>query len=206
LLAALEERAKTGRGKYIDISEVDIMRYLLPDTEELKPMGNSSLLAAPHNVYRCKDNRWCAVAVFTEEEWRGLKKAMGNPTWAEDNKFTALSERLECRDELDKLITVWTQAHNAEEVMSLLQEHGVAAGVVQDAADLAKDPQLQGRGFFIKDINMPFIDTSPIRMSGAKAEYRRGAPAPGQDNDYVYGQLLGISNEEMAELKEKRVI
>jgi crotonobetainyl-CoA:carnitine CoA-transferase CaiB-like acyl-CoA transferase len=206
LLAALEERAKTGKGKYIDISEVDIMNYMLQDTEELKPMGNSSSLAAPHNVYRCKDNRWCAVAVFTEEEWWGLKKAMGNPTWAEDNKFTALSGRLECRDELDKLITVWTQKHTAEEVMSLLQKNGVAAGVVQDAADLAKDPQLRARRFFIEDVNTPLIDATPIRMSAAKVEYQRGAPKPGQDNDYVYGQLLGISEKERAGLKEKRVI
>jgi benzylsuccinate CoA-transferase BbsF subunit len=205
LLAALEERAKTGSGQHIDISEVDIMNYMLQDIEELKPMGNSSSLAAPHNVYRCKDNRWSAVAVFTEEEWRGLKKAMGNPSWAEDNKFAALSGRLECRNELDKLITAWTQEHTAEEVMSLLQEHGVAAGVVQDAADLTKNPHLRARRFFIKDINTP-IDTSPIRMSATEVEYQRGAPKPGQDNNYVFGELLGIIEKERVELKEMRVI
>jgi len=206
LLAALEERAKTGSGQHIDISEVDIMNCIVQDTEELKPMGNSSSLAAPHNVYRCKDNRWYAVAVFTEEEWRGLKKAMGNPSWADDGKFDSISSRLENRDELDKLITVWTQAHTAEEVMSLLQKNGVAAGVVQDAADLAKNPHLRARRFFVEDVNTPLIDASPIRMSGAQVEYRRGAPAPGQDNDYVYGKLLGISNEEIAELMGKGVI
>ena len=98
-----------------------------------------------------KDNRWCAVAVFTEEEWRGLKRALGNPAWAEDERFATLAGRLENREELDRLIAAWTREHTAEEVMSRLQKNGVAAGIVQDAADLAKDPQLKARGFFIED-------------------------------------------------------
>ncbi|MHB8104505.1 MAG: CaiB/BaiF CoA transferase family protein [Dehalococcoidales bacterium] len=208
LLGALEQRRRMGEGQHIDISEVEVMKNLLDNAKgkELKPLGNSSPIAAPHNVYRCKDDRWCALAVFTEEEWRALKQALGNPPWAEDKKFVTLSQRLENRDELDRLLTAWTQAHTAEEVMFLLQKNGVAAGVVQDAADLANDPQLKARGFFIKNAKTPFIDATPIRMSAAKAEYKKSAPSPGQDNDYVYGELLGISEQEMAVLKEKGVI
>jgi benzylsuccinate CoA-transferase BbsF subunit len=206
LLEALEECRKTGRGQHIDISEVDIMKQLLPDTEEVKPTGNSSSEAAPHNVYRCKEDRWCAIAVFTEEEWCGLKQALGNPLWADEKKFTVLSNRLKHKDELDKLITAWTQQHTAEEVMSLLQKHSVAAGVVQDAADLAADLQLQARGFFIKKAQTPFMDATPIRMSASKTEYKRAAPSPGHDNNYVYGKLLGISERERAELRKKGVI
>jgi benzylsuccinate CoA-transferase BbsF subunit len=230
LLGALEERRKTGRGQHIDISEVEIMASLLGDAGGLKPMGNESPVVAPHNVYRCKgEGRWCAITVFTEEEWRGLKKAIRNPAWTGDNKFAGLSGRLQNRDELDRLITDWTQEHTAEEVMSLLQKNGVAAGIVQDAADLAKDPQLKARGFFVeKQYNVipaqagiqrgkgagwiqPFsnvllIDAVPVKMSESKTEYKRAAPSAGQDNAYVYGKLLGISRREMAELKEKRVI
>jgi benzylsuccinate CoA-transferase BbsF subunit len=206
LLAALEKRSTTGQGQYIGISEVDIMKGILPDDKQLKPMGNQSLKAVPHNIYQCKDNRWIAIAVFTEEEWQGIKKALGNPAWAEDIKFTKLSNRLKYRDELDKLITTWTQQHTDGEAVSLLQENGVVTGVVQDAADLVTDPQLQSRGFFIKDAQTPLMDAVPIRMSAAKTEYKRAAPSPGQDNDYVYGQLLGISQEEMTKLKEKGVI
>jgi crotonobetainyl-CoA:carnitine CoA-transferase CaiB-like acyl-CoA transferase len=210
LLGALEQRRRTDEGQHVDMSEVEAMASLLDsaaDGKELEPTGNSSSLAAPHNVYRCKgENRWCAVAVFTEEEWRGLKKALGNPAWAEDEKFAMLSGRLENRDDLDKLITAWTQEHTAEEVMARLQENGVAAGVVQDAADLANDQQLRASGFFIEDAKKPFMDATPIRMSAVRAEYRRGAPSPGQDNDYVYGELLGISEKERAELKVKGVI
>ena len=90
--------------------------------------------------------------------------------------------------------------------MALLQKYGVAAGIVQDAADLAGDPQLRARGFFIEDDEIPFTDAAPIRMSASPAEYRRSAPSPGQDNDYVYGKLLGLSKGEIAALKEKGVI
>ena len=206
LLAALEKRNKTGSGQYIDISEVDIMKGLLPEEEKLKPMGNYSLKAAPHNIYRCKDSRWIAIAVFTEEEWQGMKKTLGNSALAEDKKFSTLSNRLKNTEELDKLITTWTQQHTAKEAMSLLQKNGVASGVVKDAADLAADPQLHARGFFIRDTQMPLLDAVPIRMSAAKAEYKRAAPSPGQDNDYVYGELLGISKEDMKKLEEKGVI
>ncbi len=206
LLGALEERWKTGKGQHIDISENDVMAGLLEGSAK-EPMGNDSLIAAPHNVYRCKgDNKWCAIAVFTEGEWWGLKQALGNPAWAEDKKFATLSSRRENRDELDRLISDWTQKHTAEEVMSLLQKNGVAAGIVQDASDLAQDPQLKARGFFIEDVKTPLIDASPIRMSASAAEYNGAAPEPGWDNYYVYGELLGIGSEEMSVLKKKGVI
>jgi benzylsuccinate CoA-transferase BbsF subunit len=217
LLGALEHLWKTGEGQYIDISQVEAMTSLLGGAfleyaatgKEPEPMGNSSSLAAPHSVYPCRgENRWCAIAVFTEDEWRGLKRALGNPAWAEEEKFATLSGRIDNRDELDRLITAWTQEHTAEEVMSRLQENGVAAGVVQDAADLARDPQLRERGFFIEhpDKELPPTDATPIKLSRTPAEYRRAAPSPGQDNDYVYGRLLGLSESEIADLREKGVI
>jgi benzylsuccinate CoA-transferase BbsF subunit len=172
-----------------------------------EPVGNGSSVAAPHEVYPCKgENHWCAIAVFTEEEWRGLTRALGNTSWADNKKFDTLSGRLNNKDEMDRLITAWTREHTAEEVMSLLQENGVAAGVVQDAADIVKDPQLRARGFFIEDTKIPLTDATPIKLAQSPAEYRRGAPSMGQDNDYVYGKLLGMSEKEIADLNEKGVI
>lgn len=217
LLGALEHRRKTGEGQYIDISQVEAMTGLLggafldyaANGKELEPMGNSSTLAAPHNVYQCRgENRWCAIAAFTEDEWQRFKWALDNPVWAEDKKFATLTGRLDNRDELDRLVTVWTQGHAAEEVMSRLQENGVAAGVVQNAADLARDPQLKARGFFVRhpDTKLPPTDATPIKLSQTPAEYRRAAPLPGQDNDYVYGRLLGMSEKEIADLKKNGII
>jgi benzylsuccinate CoA-transferase BbsF subunit len=216
LLGALEYRRRTGEGQYIDISEVEAMTGLLGGAildytargKEPEPAGNSSPLAAPHNVYPCRgENRWCAIAVFNDEEWRGLRRALGNPSWAEDAGFATLAGRCENRDELDRQIATWTQERTAEEVMSRLQENGVAAGIVQDAADLARDPQLKERGFFVNKPEIgKFIDATPIRLSRSPAEYKRAAPSQGQDNDYVYGKLLGMSEKEMADLRENGVI
>jgi len=219
LLGALEYRRRTGKGQYIDVSQVEAMASLLGDAivdytlndKPPEPVGNSSTEAAPHGVYRCQgDDRWCAITVFTDEEWRRFKRALGNPSWTEDSRFAILSDRLENTDELNRLVAGWTRQHSAEEVMALLQEHGVAAGVVQNASDLANDPQLKQRGFFVElghpELGKTISDATPIRLSDTPAKYNRAAPMLGQDNGYVYKQLLGMSEDEVAELGEQGII
>jgi benzylsuccinate CoA-transferase BbsF subunit len=213
LLGALEYRCNTGEGQYIDLSQVEAMAGLLGEAimdYQLKgegaAVGNSSTEAAPHGVYRCQgDDRWCAIAVFTDEEWLGFKRALGNPPWAEDKRFNTFSGRLENKGRLDSLIEDWTKGHTAEEVMALLQGEGVAAGVVQNAADLAQDPHLKERGFFV-ELDKTIFDATPIRLSHAPAKYRRLAPGQGEDNDYVYGELLGMGEGELVNLKKQGII
>jgi len=212
LLGALEHRRRTGEGQFIDISQVEAAVSLLGGAvldaasgAEVAPAGNRSPIAAPHNVYRCRGDDRCAIAVFTQGEWQAFKKAMDGPAWAEDERFATLSGRLENIEELDALIGEWTWGHTAEEVMLLLQGGGVAAGMVQDACGLAGDRQLGARGFFIK-LAQTLTDASPIRMSRSPAAYRRAAPAPGQDNGYVYGKLLGLSEGEIVSLRERGII
>jgi len=222
LLGALEHRRRTGEGQHIDVSQVEAMSSLLSGTiieytasgREPQPAGNSSNRAAPHGVYRCRGNPsgadWCAISVFTEQEWQGFKQALDNPAWAEDEKFATLVDRLRNVAELDRLVEGWTREHTAEEVMALLQQHEVAAGVVQNASDLASDPQLKARGFFI-ELNHPELgktisDASPIRLSDTPARYSHASPLRGQDNDYVYRKLLGMSEGEIVTLREKGVI
>jgi benzylsuccinate CoA-transferase BbsF subunit len=195
LLGALEKRRRTGEGQYVDISEVEMMKGLLTDDEPT---------AITQNVYRCRDGRWCAVSVFTEEEWEGLKRTLGSPAWAEDAMFSTAEGRRKKREKLDGLIAYWTRGRTAEEVMGLLQRNGVAAGIVQDAADLAKDAQISARGFFMK--GGVFTDAPPVRMEWGGVKSVRQAPAPGQDNDYVYGKLLGLGDGEIKTLKKKGVI
>jgi benzylsuccinate CoA-transferase BbsF subunit len=218
LLAALEYRQESGEGQYIDLSQVEAMASLLGGAiadyqieGEVAPVGNSSTEAAPHGVYRCKgDDRWCAIAVFTDEEWEGFKRALGNPPWADDKRLDTLAGRLENRAEVDRLVEEWTGGHTAGEVMALLQGEGVAAGVVQDAGDLAKDPQLKERGFFVEldhpELGKTLSDGVPLRLSDTPASYNRAAPTLGQDNDYVYRELLGISQGELAKLRRDGVI
>jgi crotonobetainyl-CoA:carnitine CoA-transferase CaiB-like acyl-CoA transferase len=219
LLGALEYRRKTGEGQYIDISQVEAMASLMDEAfidyatsdKPPQPADNRSNCAAPYGVYRCQGkDRWCAISLFTEEEWQGFKRALGNPAWVEEGKFATLSGRLKNIEGLDRLVEDWTSEHTAEEVMALLQEQGVAAGVVKDARDLANDPQLRARDFFIEldhsELGRTVSDATPIRLSDTPARYRRAAPAKGQDKNYVYGQLLGISQDEIAELEKQGII
>jgi benzylsuccinate CoA-transferase BbsF subunit len=219
LLSALEYRRRTGGGQYIDVSQVEAMASLLGDAildyqiggREVEVVGNSSTEAAPHGVYRCQgDDCWCAIAVFTDDEWQGFKRALDNPPWAGDKRFATLNGRLENKARLDRLVEEWTKKHTAEEAMALLQKQGVAAGVVQSAGDLAQDPQLNERGFFIEldhpELGKTVSDATPIRLSDTPARYSRPAPLLGQDNENVYGELLGLSETELGRLKKQGVI
>jgi benzylsuccinate CoA-transferase BbsF subunit len=173
---------------------------------EPEPVGNASPLAAPHNVYRCRGkDSWCAVAVFTEAEWHSFKQALGSPPWAEDAKFGTLAGRLDNREELDARIGAWTKRRTAGEVMSRLQGNGVAAGMVRDARDLAADPHLKARGFFTA-VAGKTANAIPIGLSRAPSPVCRAAPSKGRDNDYVYGELLGMGEEEMKKLRGNGVI
>jgi len=219
LMGALEHRRNTGKGQYIDLSQTEATASLLSDTiinytlkgEEAKPVGNSSSRAAPYGIYPCQGkDRWCAITVFTDMEWEGFKRALGSPEWAKEERFSTLTSRLNNTVALDNLIQEWTQEHTAEEVMAILQGEEVPAGVVQNAADLAGDPQLQSQDFFLKlehpELGTTMTDANPIKLSESPAEYRRAAPLNGQDNYYVYRELLGMSEKEMDRLKQAKII
>lgn len=205
LLGALEQRRRTGQGRHIDISQVEAMTSLLGDA------------FIPHvdtvfqGVYRCRgEDRWCAITIASDEEWQSFKKALGDPPWASDSRFDSAAKRLQDKEALDALIGEWTKKHSAEEVMALLQKQGIAAGVVRDARDLARDPQLEARGFFVElehpELGKTIADASPLKLSATPPVYSRAAPLLGQDNNYVYGELLGLSQTEINKLKEWGVI
>lgn len=219
LLGALEHRHRTGEGQYIDLSQCETMSSLLADAfleyslegQVPLPVGNGSPLASPHGVYRCRgENQWCAVAVSTEKEWISFKRALGVPAWMKEERFASLASRLRHKEALDALVQTWTIQHSAEEVMVLLQREGIPAGIVKNAADLAQDPQLQERGFFLclenPEMGMTMADASPLKLSRNPPVYGRSAPAPGRDNEYVYRRLLGLTEDQIQRLKRNNVI
>lgn len=219
LMGALEFRNRTGKGQYIDLSETEAIAGLLSgairdytlEGIDPQPEGNSSSIAAPYGVYPCLGtDRWCAISVTNEIEWAGFKSALGHPQWAEDNRFTASSDRIKNSEALDHYIRSWTQGHEAEEVMVLLQREGVPAGITQNASDLAHDPQLQSRSFFIdlthSVLGKTTTDASPIRLTNSPAEYRRASPSPGQDNDYIFREVLRLSDAEINRLRRDKII
>jgi benzylsuccinate CoA-transferase BbsF subunit len=168
--------------------------------------GNRSPNAAPHGIYRChgEGEKWCAIAVTSEEEWRSFCEATGNRGWTSDPRFATLEARKANEDELDELVEKWTADYAPEEVMTRLQEAGVPAGLVESGEDLVGDPQLTHRGTHVilehPEIGPHIYQPPPYRFSKTPHELTMPAPCLGQHNEYVLKQVLGMSDDEISEL------
>jgi benzylsuccinate CoA-transferase BbsF subunit len=218
-IAALDYKRRTGKGQHIDISQLEPAVYFLGpglldyavNNRIQQPVGNREPYAAPHNVFRCKgDDKWCAIAVFTDEEWRGFCRVLGNPEWTKSPKFTTLLARKENEDELEKLVNKWTINYTAREVMMMMQKAGVPAGVVQNAEDIVDfDPQVKARELLPKRHHPVMGDCLHTRwsfiLSKTPCEIRT-APCLGEHNYYVCTEILGMSDEEFMELVDSEVI
>jgi benzylsuccinate CoA-transferase BbsF subunit len=220
IMAALEYRRRTGKGQYIDMSQyeagIHFMAPLVLDYEANKRVagrvGNKCDFAAPHNAYRCLgQDRWCAISVFTDQEWQSFCSAIGNARLSVDARFDTLLARKQHEEELDGLVNEWTSTRTAEEVMKLMQDVGVAAGVVETAEDLLDhDPQLRHRGTFV-ELEYPGIGKyrsqlgTHFIMSNYKVEMKP-APIMGQHNEYVFKSLLGVPEVEYDQLVKDGVI
>ena len=233
ILSALHYRNKTGKGQFIEIAQFEstvcwmetaILDYTVNKRIQTA-MGNRLPYAAPHGVYRCrgedrevdycampdsaperkkKDERWCAIAVFSDEEWKAFCNVIGNPPWTRQGKFATFLGRKENEDELDQRVEQWAIERSPEEVMMLMQQAGVAAGVVQDGEDLlTRDPQLREREFYVyldhPEAGRIAHDGLTFALSATSGEIRR-APLLGEHNDYVYREILGFSEEEVNQL------
>ena len=217
VLLALIHRRRTGQGQWIDLSQLEALTALLEtlvmeisnngQAESIQRVGNRQRYGdgAPHGAYRCKgEDRWVAIAVFNDTEWNALNHAMSNPGWAQDKRFATVSDRRSHADELDRLVESWTVGYSPEEIMHKLQSVGVAAGVVQTGPDLLeKDLQLAERGFFLRvpddHGNERIIESAPYKLSRTPGGPTRGAPEFGTHQTYVLRDVLGMSEEEIAE-------
>lgn len=157
-LAALDYRRRTGAGQYIELAQVAGAASLLPTTfldyfvnGRVPPrQGNSSPWFAPYGCYPCQgDDRWCVIAVTSDEEWEAFREAIGNPSWTRDARFQTMSARVRHRDALDAHVAQWTRQRDPHDIMGLLQSWGVAAGAVQDGRDLSHDEHLRQRDVLV---------------------------------------------------------
>jgi crotonobetainyl-CoA:carnitine CoA-transferase CaiB-like acyl-CoA transferase len=149
------------------------------------------------------------IAISSDEEWRAFCHVMGDPPWTKDEKFVTTSGRLASQEELDRLIEGWTSQYDHIELMNMLQRSGIKAGAVLDIEELAHDPHLRERGFF-EEISHPEAGTHLYpgvswKMSRTPGRLRLPAPCFGEHNDYVFGELLGMSKEEILRLAEEGV-
>lgn len=220
VLMALTYRQHTGKGQYVDLGQYQAIAAMM-GTAVLEysvngraagpiGVGNYHQRAAPHGAYRCAgDDRWCVITIFTKEEWRAFCGVLGDPAWTAEPAFATVPERIEHRAALDRHVTEWTARHPAEEVMYLLQQAGVPAAVVQNAADLARDPHLHARGFWEydqdPDLGVEVFEGVPEKLSETPGHVWRPAPQVGQHNEYVYGTLLGMSQEEIEQYRAEGI-
>jgi benzylsuccinate CoA-transferase BbsF subunit len=173
--------------------------------------GNRHLYMAPHGCYRCRgDDKWVAIAVKTEAEWKTLCMVIGSPSWTTDERFADQKSRWDHQDILDEFIEQWTRQKDHYTVMSLLQNAGVACGPVLSGKEILDDPHLKERRYFI-DITHPETGTysyagNPVKMSGTPAEYRKPPPCFGEHNDDILTNVLGYSLEEIRGFKRNRVV
>jgi len=211
--AAIAYRHRTGKGMYLDQSQVEVgvsliapalMDYLVNGCVANR-MGNRDPSMAPHSVYPCRgDDRWVAIAVADDKQWRGFCRATGHPEWITDPRFATLLCRKKHEETLDRLIAAWTMECTGEEIMERLQDNGVPAGVVKTAEDLFEDPQLLHREHFRwlehPEIGVHAYNAPAYRLSKTPADIRRAGPTLGQDNEHVYKELIGMSSDEIADL------
>lgn len=225
MLSGLYHRERTGEGQWIDASQTEVGLFICgtaildwsANGRVFQRYGNRSpyKAAAPHGAYPCAgEDRWLAIACFTDAEWQALANVAGKPEWARDDKFATLAARLANQDALDTMVSAWTRSANARELMQLLQKAGVPAGVCQTTEERCDvDPQLRHLEWLTEVTGTKIgrwpVAEVPVKLSESPAyaggRIDRGAPNYGEDNEYVYGELLGMSTAEIRALAEDGV-
>ncbi len=211
VMAALAHRRRTGQGQSINLSQLEaticgfgpvMMEHLASGREPAK-LGNGALHACPQGCYRCQgEDRWCAITVEDDAAWQALCRVMGRGDLAADASFSSLAGRSGHVEQIDAAIAAWCASQDAYRVMDLLQEAGVAAGVVQTAEDLLlRDRQLRARRFFetIPHLRKGTVTTTgiPLGLTGTPGRTTGSGQKVGHDNRYVFGEIIGLSTEQI---------
>lgn len=222
VLAALEHRARTGQGQFIEAGMLEaqgsmmgpaILDYTV-NGNEWDAMGYQEILGAPYAPYGCYpcfgEDNWIIIACAGDEEWQSMVNLIGKSSWAADAKFATKAGRKAQGSELDQKLSQWTQKHTAKQVFRLLQEAGVAAGIPSSGEDLFHDIHLRARGHIVESQAQPWGKMTHHGLPGipsrSTANAARPAPWIGSHNDQVFGEILGLSEQDIAALKAAEAI
>jgi benzylsuccinate CoA-transferase BbsF subunit len=224
LAAALLYRRRTGRGAYLDISQVEcgiwslspwIIDYSLNGAAGGR-MGNRSPLAVPHGAFPCAEehdsggvvaDRWVAIACWSDDEWARLATIMA----VDDASLATLQARTARIDEVEGMVAAWTSSRSRFEIAEQLQAAGIEAVPVADFADLHADPQLRHRGHWIRGahprLGQRWYERNGYRLPDDRGGFERAhAPLLGEDNEWLTREVLGLSDAEVAGLVESGAI
>lgn len=219
ILAALNLRDKSGLGSHIEISQVEVTASLIGSAftefsltgSNPEIRGNHNPYHCPHGCYRCDgEDRWCVIDVTSDEEWRSLVKLIGRNDFLNEPDLNSLGGRRARARELDDVISQWTIVRSPREVMEACQESGIPAGIVANGEDIANDPNLIARGFFVDtnhpkqhDLKLPGV---AVQLSRTPGSVRTPAPLLGQHTEEVLSRILGMEATEIEFLKTEGVL
>jgi crotonobetainyl-CoA:carnitine CoA-transferase CaiB-like acyl-CoA transferase len=215
LLLGVRYRDRTGKGLMIEAATAEnmvglvgefVMDYTM-NGREWEHMGNDHWWLAPHGVYPCqRDDSWVAIVARNDQEWRALCRVMLREDLAYDPRFADNASRYANRRELDRIIAAWTSVVDANWIMHRLQREGIPSGVVNTEPGILSDPHLQARDFF-QEIEHPSTGRQlhprrAWRASKTPDRPMRHPPRLGEDNPYVYRDLLGFAEEQYREWEQ----
>jgi benzylsuccinate CoA-transferase BbsF subunit len=220
VVAALLYRNRTGKGLYIDMSQIEAaITFLSPAILDFtvngrvaERMGNRSPHAAPHGAFPCLgEEKWVAISVATDEQWEAFCRVTGNLDWSMDSKFQTFLRRKQHEEELNRFVGEWTKSYPPEQVMKMMQDAGVPAGVVENChQDLFIDPQLKHRKHFRflehKVIGRHAYNAPAYILSKTPNHIHKAGPTLGEDNEFVFKEILGYSDDDVADLLIEGVI
>jgi crotonobetainyl-CoA:carnitine CoA-transferase CaiB-like acyl-CoA transferase len=219
LLVALWERERTGEGVFVESTMVEaalncaaeqIVEYTAYGNVMMRA-GNRSPHAAPQGVYACPGfEQWLAISVVNDEQWRGLRTALGDPTWAGDPALASAAGRHEHHDAIDDALSEWAASWDLDDAVERLLAHGVPAARCWDPRVQSRHPQMEARGFYEELVHPSIgphpVPTLPFRYSGVDRWTTRAAPTLGQDSRDVLMRVLGKSAAECDELEAAGII
>jgi len=219
ILAALYRVKTTGKGERLEVSLVDsVLSLITQDYIEYAHskklpvlLGNNYSLWCPYGTYKAKD-RYYTIAVGTQDQWRKFCTViLGRPELGDDPKFESQGARVEHRAEVDALVNGWAENLTAQEAVKQLNEASVPAALLYNFADIENDENFTVHRQMIKHMEHPIIGdipyiNMPIRFQESGLVEPKAAGSLGQFNEEVYGQYLGLSKEELDELKANGTI
>jgi benzylsuccinate CoA-transferase BbsF subunit len=211
----------TGEGQYIDAAMIEAGSNFLGELvmENIvngsigERVGNRDQIMAPHGCYPCKmtkdEAEWIAIAVSTQNEWKALCRLMGNPAWTRQEEFDDELSRWKNQERLEEHLKEWTRQFGAYELAASLQKAGIAAAASLSTKQCTHDEHLEIRKFFIETehpvLGKVTLAGLPVRFSNSPRGNYKVAPLLGQDNNYVFGELLGMPEAEIKQLTAERV-
>ena len=216
-LMALQHRHRTGEGQIVDSAIYEAVLAMMESTVPEYTEGGfirertGSILpgVAPSNVYPCQDGE-ILIGANQNSVWTRLAEAMGRPELGQDPRYATHNARGQRQEELDDLISDWTRQHSAADVLDRMEQHGVPAGKIFKAPDMLTDPHFAAREALIKVAHPEFANLIMQnvfpKLSATPGEVAWAGQPMGSWNDRVYGDLLGLSSEDLAGLKSEGVI